>query len=42
MNTSELIAAWYYEFYIKKSEEVISKSNSLFKILSNFEKKLSI
>ena len=29
-------------FYIKKSEEVISKSNSLFTILSNFEKKLSI
>ncbi len=29
-------------FYIKKSEEVISKSNNLFTILSNFEKKLSI
>ena len=29
-------------FYIKKGEEVISKSNSLFTILSNFEKKLSI
>ena len=29
-------------FYIKKSEEIISKSNSLFTILSNFEKKLSI
>ena len=29
-------------FYIKKSEEFISKSNSLFTILSNFEKKLSI
>ena len=29
-------------FYIKKSEEVIIKSNSLFTILSNFEKKLSI
>ena len=29
-------------FYIKKDEEVISKSNSLFTILSNFEKKLSI
>ena len=29
-------------FYIKKGEEVISKSNSLFAILSNFEKKLSI
>ena len=29
-------------FYIKKNEEIISKSNSLFTILSNFEKKLSI
>ena len=29
-------------FYIKKGEEVVSKSNSLFTILSNFEKKLSI
>ena len=29
-------------FYIKKGEEYISKSNSLFKVLSNFEKKLSI
>ena len=29
-------------FYIKKGEEFISKSNSLFTILSNFEKKLSI
>ena len=29
-------------FYIKKGEELISKSNSLFTILSNFEKKLSI
>ena len=29
-------------FCIKKGEEVISKSNSLFTILSNFEKKLSI
>ncbi len=29
-------------FYIKKGEEIISKSNSLFTILSNFEKKLSI
>ena len=29
-------------FYIKKSEEIICKSNSLFTILSNFEKKLSI
>ena len=29
-------------FYIKKGEEVISKSKSLFTILSNFEKKLSI
>ena len=29
-------------FNIKKGEEVISKSNSLFTILSNFEKKLSI
>ena len=29
-------------FYIKKDEEIISKSNSLFIILSNFEKKLSI
>ena len=27
---------------IKKNDEVISKSNSLFTILSNFEKKLSI
>ena len=29
-------------FYIKKGEEVINKSNSLFKILTNFERKLSI
>jgi len=29
-------------FMIKKSEQVISKSKSLFTILSNFEKKLSI
>ena len=29
-------------FYIKKDEEVISKSYSLLNILSNFEKKLSI
>ena len=29
-------------FYIKKDEEVISRSSSLFTILSNFEKKLSI
>ena len=29
-------------FYIKKGEEFIGKSNSLFTILSNFEKKLSI
>ena len=29
-------------FHIKKGEEVISKSISLFTILSNFEKKLSI
>ena len=29
-------------FYIKKGKEVISKSNSLIAILSNFEKKLSI
>ena len=29
-------------FYIKKDEEVINKSSSLFTILSNFEKKLSI
>ena len=29
-------------FNIKKGEEVIGKSNSLFTILSNFEKKLSI
>ena len=29
-------------FYIKKGEKFISKSNSLFTILSNFEKKLSI
>ena len=29
-------------FYIKKSGEVISKSKSLFAILSNFDKKLSI
>ena len=29
-------------FYIKKGEETISKSKSLFTILSNFEKKLSI
>ena len=29
-------------FYIKKGEEIISKSKSLFAILSNFEKKLSI
>ena len=29
-------------FYIKKGEEVINKSKSLFTILSNFEKKLSI
>ena len=29
-------------FYIKKGEEFISKSKSLFTILSNFEKKLSI
>ena len=29
-------------FYIKKGEEVISRSNNLFTILSNFEKKLSI
>ena len=29
-------------FYIKKGEQVISKSNSLFTILLNFEKKLSI
>ncbi len=29
-------------FYIKKDEEIISKSKSLFTALSNFEKKLSI
>lgn len=29
-------------FYIKKGEEIISKSKNLFTILSNFEKKLSI
>ena len=29
-------------FYIKKGEEIISKSKSLLIILSNFEKKLSI
>ena len=29
-------------FYIKKGEELISQSKSLFTILSNFEKKLSI
>ena len=29
-------------FYIKKGEEIISRSKSLFTILSNFEKKLSI
>ena len=29
-------------FYIKKGEEIISKCKSLFTILSNFEKKLSI
>ena len=29
-------------FYIKKGEEIISNSKSLFTILSNFEKKLSI
>ena len=29
-------------FYIKKGEEIISKSKSLFTILSNFEKKLNI
>ena len=29
-------------FFIKKGEEIISKSKSLFTILSNFEKKLSI
>ena len=29
-------------FYIKKGEEIVSKSKSLFTILSNFEKKLSI
>ena len=29
-------------FYIKKGEEIIIKSKSLFTILSNFEKKLSI
>ena len=29
-------------FYIKKGEEIISKSNNLSIILSNFEKKLSI
>ena len=29
-------------FYIKKGEEIISKSKSLFTVLSNFEKKLSI
>ncbi len=29
-------------FYIKKGQEVINKSKSLFIILSNFEKKLSI
>ena len=29
-------------FYIKKGEEIISKSKSLFTILTNFEKKLSI
>ena len=29
-------------FYIKKGEEVINNSNSLFTILSHFEKKLSI
>ena len=29
-------------FYLKKGEEIISKSKSLFIILSNFEKKLSI
>ena len=29
-------------FFIKKGEELVSKSNSLFTILSNFEKKLSI
>jgi len=29
-------------FYLKKGEEILSKSKSLFTILSNFEKKLSI
>ena len=29
-------------FFIKKNEEIINKSNNLFLILSNFEKKLSI
>ena len=29
-------------FYIKKGEEIISKSKNLFTILSNFEKKLNI
>ncbi len=29
-------------FYIKRGEEIISKSKSLFTILSNFEKKLNI
>ena len=29
-------------FYIKKDEEIVSKSNNLLIILSNFEKKLSI
>ena len=29
-------------FYIKKGEEIINRSKSLFTILSNFEKKLSI
>ena len=29
-------------FYIKKGEEIVSKSKSLFTILSNFEKNLSI
>ena len=29
-------------FFIKKNEEIINKSNNLFLILSNFEKKLNI
>ena len=48
LNTINKIIEWrnLFElipnFYIKKDEEIVSKSNNLLIILSNFEKKLSI